>query len=149
MTEEETPELVEGDAPKAPEIPIPEGIDAVVEQFVRLRDALKKAEDEHKKRTSAAKQHLDRLSGALLTKLQDIGGESVKTAHGTVYRSTRRSASIVDGDAFRKYVIGHAAFDLVDWKANAPVVDDFIKSNQAPPPGVNFSVAYTVGVRRK
>lgn len=133
---------------KTIDIPIPDSIDQIVDQFVKLRDKIKEADDQHKQRTAAAKAHLEKLNGVLLDKLNSIGGESVKTPHGTVYRTSRRSASIADGDVFRQYVIGNEAFDLVDWRANANAVDDFIKSEGVQPPGVNFSVAYTVGVRR-
>lgn len=130
------------------EIPIPDTIEDIVAQFVKLRDRIKEADDAHKARLKAAKDHLEKLNGVLLDKLQAIGGDSVKTPAGTVYRTTRKSASIADGEAFRTYVIENEGFDLVDWRANALAVADFIESQGAPPPGVNYSLAHTVGVRR-
>lgn len=132
----------------AAEIPLPDTIDALVEQMVKTRDKLKEADDAHKEKTKIARDYKERLEAALLAKLNEVGGESVKTAHGTVYRTTRRSATIADGGVFREFVIGNDAFDLVDWKANANAVDDFIKNEGTPPPGINFTTAYTVGVRR-
>jgi hypothetical protein len=132
--------------PVAP--PLPDNVDDLVAQFVRLRDKLKEADDAHKARTKAARDHLDALSGKLLERLNDLGGESVRTVSGTVYRTTRRSATIADGEVFRQFVIGNEAFDLVDWRANAAAVDDFIRLEGAMPPGVNFTTAFTVGVRR-
>lgn len=132
----------------APAIPVPDSIDELVDQVVRLRDKLKEADDAHKKRTATARAYKDQLEAKLLEKLNAVGGESVKTAHGTAYRSTKRSATIADGDLFRGYVINNDAFDLVDWRANPLAVDDFIKSAGTPPPGVNYSMTHTVGVRR-
>lgn len=129
-------------------VEIPQNIDDLVSQYVRLRDKIKEAEDAHKAKLKNAKEHLENLNNTLLDRLNQLGGDSVKTQHGTVYRTTRRSATIADGDAFRQFVITNEAFDLVDWRANANAVDDFIKEQQAPPPGVNFSTAFTVGVRR-
>lgn len=126
----------------------PQNIEELVAQFVKLRDKLKEADKAHKDKTKDAREYLEKLNGKLLERLNEIGGESVKTSEGTVYRTTRRSASIADGEAFRQFVIAHEAFDIVDWKANANAVDDFIKSEGSPPPGVNFSTAFTVGVRR-
>ena len=130
------------------QVDLPENIDDLVSQYVRLRDKIKEADDAHKDKTKNARAYLEQLNGRLLERLNDVGGESVKTAHGTVYRTTRRSASIADGDTFRQYVIENEQFDLVDWRANANAVDDFIKENGVQPPGVNFSTAFTVGVRR-
>jgi len=132
----------------ASEIPMPDTIDALVEQMVKVRDKLKEADDAHKEKTKVARDYKEQIEAALLAKLNDVGGESVKTAHGTVYRTTRRSATIADGGVFREFVIDSEAFDLVDWKANANAVDDFIKNEGTPPPGVNYTTAYTVGVRR-
>ena len=132
----------------AAEIPLPDTIDDLVAQMVKTRDKLKEADDAHKEKTKVARDYKERLEAALLAKLNEIGGESVKTAHGTVYRTTRRSATIADSGVFREYVIQESAFDLVDWKANANAVDDFIKNEGTPPPGVNYNTAYTVGVRR-
>jgi hypothetical protein len=129
--------------------PIPGTIEEMVGQYVKLRDTLKEADDQHKKKTATARAYKEKLEGGLLAKLNEIGGENVKTGMGTVYRTTRRSAVIRDGDAFRSYVINNDEFDLIDWKANAGAVDDFIKSNSVPPPGVDFSTTFTVGVRRK
>ena len=129
-------------------VEIPENIDELVRRYVLLRDRIKEADDAHKSKLKDAKDHLEKLNNTLLARLNDVGGESVKTSHGTVYRTTRRTASIADGDAFRQFVISNEAFDLVDWKANANAVDDFIKQETAPPPGVNFTTAFTVGVRR-
>jgi len=129
-------------------VQLPENIDELVGQYVKLRDKIKEADDAHKEKTKNARAYLELLNGRLLERLNDVGGDSVKTPHGTVYRTTRRSASIADGETFRQYVIENEQFDLVDWRANANAVDDFIKEQGVQPPGVNFSQAYTVGVRR-
>ena len=126
----------------------PENFEILVEQYVRLRDTLKKADEDHKEKTRAAREYKEELETKLLAKLNEAGGESVKTKEGTVYRTTKRTASVADGDVFRKFIIEHELFDLVDWRANAPAVGEYIEEEGAPPPGINFSTAFTVGVRR-
>jgi hypothetical protein len=126
----------------------PENIEELVAQYVKLRDRLKEADDAHKKKTKDARDYLDRLNGKLLERLNEIGGDSVKTEAGTAYRTTRRSATIADGEVFREFIITNEAFDIVDWRANASAVEDYIRAEGGPPPGVNFTTAFTVGVRR-
>ena len=126
----------------------PTTADQLVAQFVAIRDKIKEADDAHKARTKAARDYKDLLEGKLQDLLNLIGGDSVKTPHGTAYRTTRRTATIADGQAFRDYVTANSRYDLLDWKANASSVDDFIKDNQVPPPGINFALALTIGVRR-
>lgn len=130
------------------QIPLPDNVDELVAQYVKLRDRIKEADDAHKKKTAGARELLDRLNGKMLERLNDLGGDSVKTSSGTVYRTTKKSASIADGDLFRGWVIENGAYDVVDWKANANAVEDFIKAEGTPPPGVNYSQTYLVGVRR-
>jgi hypothetical protein len=84
----------------------------------------------------------------LLNHLNAIGGNSLNTDAGTVYRTEKKSASLSDSTAFMDYVIANSAFDLLDRKANVTAVTEFVKENNTPPPGVNFSSAYVVGVRR-
>ena len=129
-------------------IPVPENIDEMVAQYVMLRDKIKEADKLHKEKTKPARDHLETLNGKLLEKLLSVGGESVKTAHGTVYQTTKKSASISDGEVFRSFVIDNEMFDLVDWKANPAATSDFIEEHNAPPPGVNYSTHTEVGVRR-
>lgn len=130
-------------------VPVPpQEFDALVAQYVKLRDALKAADEAHAAKLKSAKDYLLALNNQLLDRLNQVGGDSIKTEAGTAYRTTRRSATIQDTGAFRTYVIGEEMFDLVDWKANANAVDDFVKSQGVLPPGVNLTTAYTVGVRR-
>jgi hypothetical protein len=50
--------------------------------------------------------------------------------------------------AFWTYVVSQGDFDMVDKKANPTAVAEYIEKNKSPPPGVNFSVMETIGVRR-
>ena len=126
----------------------PTNVDALVAQYLKLRDRIKAADDAHKEKMAAAKDYLERLNGALLVQLQTIGGDSVKTPHGTAYKTTTSSASIADGTVFRGFVIENRAWDMVDWKANAPAALEYLKEHQDLPPGVNISSITKVGVRR-
>jgi hypothetical protein len=127
----------------------PDNIEELVAQYVRLRDKLKESDDAHKEKTKSAREYLELLNAKLLERLNDVGGESVKTAAGTVYRTTKRSATLADGDLFRNFVRSMELFDLVDWRANPTAVAEYVEENQVPPPGVNYSTTFTVGVRRK
>jgi hypothetical protein len=119
-----------------------------VGQYIQLRDLIKREDDAHKERMKPKRELLEQLNGVLLGLVDQAGGESVRTEAGTVYRTEKKSASLADPDAFMRFVISSEAWDLLDRKANATAVFDFIAENNAPPPGVNANVAYVVGVRR-
>jgi hypothetical protein len=120
-----------------------------VEQYVKLRDLIKKNNDAHKKSMKPLNETLEKLNSVLLAHLNSLNGNSVATDSGTVYRTERKSASLADAQAFMDYVIANQAFDLLDRKANVTAVEEHIKENNTPPPGVNFTSTFEVGVRRK
>lgn len=120
-----------------------------VEQYVKLRDLIKSKDDEHKKAMKPYRETLEQLNSVLLAHLNGINGQSVSTEFGTVYRTEKSSASLADAQAFMDYVIAHQAFDLLDRKANVTAVEEFIKENNSPPPGVNYQSRFEAGIRRK
>jgi hypothetical protein len=120
----------------------------LVDQYVRLRDQIKKMDDEHKERMKPYREALEKLNGVLLSHLNEIEGDSVRTSVGTVYRTAKKSATLADPEAFMRFIIGSGEWDLLDRKANVTAVADFIEENETLPPGVNFSTTYVVGVRR-
>lgn len=123
-------------------------VDGLVDKFVQLRDRLKLADDAHKQRCAPARELLAHMEGELMERLKAVGGEKIGTKHGTVYRTSRKSATLADADAFRRFVIGGEHWDLCDWRANATAIAGFLEEHNALPTGVNYSVTYTVGVRR-
>ena len=123
-------------------------INTRVAQYVALRDKIKAQDDAHKVAMKPAKETLDQLNSVLLAHLISLSVNSASKDGGTVYRTEKKSASLADAKAFMDYVIANQAWDLLDRKANTTAVEEFIKGNAAPPPGVNFSSTYVVGVRR-
>jgi len=147
MTTEETP-TEEAPSRVPPGIKLSDNVDVLVNQFVATRDRIAKEDEAHKIRMSKARGLLQALNDHLTTRLRAVGGDSVKTPNGTAYLTTKKTATIADPAAFRAYVLENERYDLVDWKANAPAVNDHIDTETVPPPGVNYSTRVTVGVRR-
>lgn len=120
-----------------------------VEQFIKLREimrAKKKAFEEEYKRFSLTEQKLNAL---IMGYLNEAGMESVRTAHGTCFKTTRTTASLADPDLFMKHVIETQNFDLLDRKANATAVKDYVAKNGVLPPGANLNSVVLLGVHKK
>lgn len=133
-------------APAAPGVP---ELDKLIDRYVRLRDRKRALEAEHKEQLAPYNKLMSEVEGVLLDYMQRAGTTSVTTAGGTAYQSTKRNASIKDGAAFRKFVVETGQFNLVDWRANANAVFDFIEANGGnPPPGVNPSSRVAINFRR-
>jgi len=124
------------------------GIDVRVEQYVKLRDKIKDMEAKHKEELKPYKETLEKLNAVILAHLNQVGGESIRTAAGTAYVTEKKTASLADPQAFMEYVVANEAWDLLDRKANVKAVGDYIDEYNAPPPGVNYTSTSVVGVRR-
>lgn len=128
--------------------PTPVPVSVRIEQFVKLRDIIKAKEEEHKKALAPYKDTLKQLEGVILQALQSAGADNIKSPAGTAYRSTKKSATIADGEAFWNFVVANQLWDLIDKKANATAVADYLEENNQLPPGINYSTVETLGVRR-
>ncbi|WP_440264809.1 hypothetical protein [Duodenibacillus massiliensis] len=123
-------------------------VETIVAAYIQVRDQkaeLKAKQAEEMKRFDEA---LDKLEGMALAALQQAGAESLRTPAGTVYQSTRTSATVADKSAFMDYVKDNGAYDLLDVRANKTAVEDFLSQHQDTPPGVVIRREVTVGFRR-
>lgn len=120
----------------------------MVSNYIKLRDFKKKADDEYKKSMEKVNLAMEKLEGELLRHLNDTGGDSLKCADGTVYKSMQTSASVKDPDAFKKWLLETEEWEALDLKANKTYVKEYADEHGVVPPGVNFTQMQTVGVRR-
>jgi hypothetical protein len=133
------------------ELPAPasEDMDKRLQQYITVRDAIKRLDENH---NNARKNLLDlqeRVGGKIRAFMDANKLENLKTEHGTAYTTTVFSASVADPDLFMRYVIEHKEFDLLDRRANKTAVVAFVKEHKGLPPGVNLNSVQNLGVRRK
>lgn len=123
-------------------------IKKIVEGYIKLRDkkaVLKKQYEEEVKNIDLL---LTKAEGALLKHFDATGAESVKTAAGTAYKSSRTSATVADWDIFWGFVQKNEAWEFLEHRANKKAVEDFKKENDDLPPGINWRSETVVNVRR-
>jgi hypothetical protein len=129
--------------------PSPLQLDKMIQSYVALRDRKRAIEAKHKEELAPYAKVMGEIEAKMLAHMQKLGTNSVNTDAGTAYQITKPSATIRDGAAFRQWVVETAAFGIVDWRANANAVSEYIEDNGgALPPGVNFSTRTTVNFRR-
>lgn len=124
-------------------------VETRVRQYVELRDLIKTKEKEFQDMIAPYREALHDLNSSLLNHLNTTKVNSVSTSAGTFYRTSKKTASLADGDAFWTFVVTQGLWGLVDRRANVTAVEDYIKQHGTPPPGVNYNVRQEVGVRRK
>jgi hypothetical protein len=117
-----------------------------VAQYVKLRDMKKEMADRHKAEIAPLNDLMEKLESLFLANLTTQ--DSAKTKSGTVYKTTKKTASLSSPDEFMHFVIGSGHWDLLDRKANVVAVEEFIEEHKAEPPGVKFTTKEEVGIRR-
>jgi len=119
-----------------------------VEQYIALRDRRKELEAKAKESVAPYKAAMEAIEAELLQHMNVTGASSIATPSGTAYQSVKQSATIRDGAAFRTWVVDNQQWGVVDWRANASAVFEYIKLQQHVPPGLNTSQYVAVNFRR-
>lgn len=119
-----------------------------VAQYIQLREKLKLLDEAHKKQTEPILTAMNLIQGRIEQLLDQCGADNMKTKHGTCYKSTKWTASLADPELFMKFVKDNDRFDLIDRKANANAIRDYVQERKVLPPGVNLSQVRTIGIRK-
>jgi hypothetical protein len=120
-------------------------LEQMIDNYVKIRDAKDKAKKAFTVETERMTAALTKLDGLILAKLE--GAESIKTECGTAYTKKRTSCSVKDREAFYKFALDTGNLGAIDMKANAKAVRELQEAGTVVP-GVNYSEALVVGVRR-
>jgi hypothetical protein len=123
-------------------------VDQYVRLYIALRDKIKLMDDAYKAEKKEFTDQMDQIEGVLQAALEKTGSEGIRTKHGTVFLTTKYTASLADPEAFMNYVIENDMFELIDRRANSTAVKDYATEHDALPPGVNLNSYTSVNVRR-
>ncbi len=118
-----------------------------VANYVRLRDHKKAADAEFKKSMERVNAAMKKLEGLLMKDIKDSGGNSLSGAAGTVYTTTKSTASVKDRDAFLRFVFTTKNLEVLDVRANKAIVRELNQAGTVVP-GVNYTEQKVIGVRK-
>ena len=91
-----------------------------------------------------------KIETEFLRRFDERGVDSVSSReHGTAYRSTRSSATVVDFDSFIKHVKEKEAWELLERRVNKKAAQEHRDVHDDLPPGVNWTESQVVNIRRK
>jgi predicted metal-dependent phosphotriesterase family hydrolase len=79
----------------------------------------------------------------------EVGVESIRTMHGTVYRSVKTQYQVNDWDSMYKFIKEHDVPQLLQQRVSTANMKQFLNDNpNLMPVGMNIDNRYTVTVRR-
>lgn len=122
-------------------------LDHATARAVAVRAQIRALKAEHAAVLKPLQDEFETICGKLLAYIKHVGVQTLATDSGTIYQTTRNSASLADRKMFKDWLIKNMAVDLLDLKVNANAAIAYAKQNGALPPGVNLSVEKKLGVR--
>jgi len=123
-------------------------MDELVAAYVKLRDRKKEMENRLKKDLEPIVEAMAKLEAHFLLHMQSNGVTSFATVNGTAYQSRQPSVSVADWEVFFKWAMASDQLGMLVRGANKAAVAAYAEETETVPPGLNFSQALTVNVRR-
>jgi len=103
----------------------------------------------HEAELAPVNEMMERIETRLLAQMQEQGVDSYAVRGvGTAYISTTTKANVADWDGLLSFIRQKDLWQLLERRVAKSAVDEYVAANQDLPPGVNYSQAVAVNVRR-
>ena len=109
----------------------------------RVADKTKAYEDSIKEDSNSIEQ----IENILLDEINKLGGQSIKTIHGTAYRSTITSFRVADRQTWLDWVFVHDQRDMLTTHVAKDAIKDYQEQNGDTPPGLNVTTIHKCNIR--
>lgn len=121
----------------------------LVGAYIKLRNRKAALKADYDKQVAQVDGALGRIEAVLMAAFQKAGLDSISTADGTAYVSTRTSATVADRDAFlHSFVIPNEAWEFLENRVSKGAVDAFVAEHGDLPPGINYRRDRVINVRK-
>lgn len=117
--------------------------------YIRMRDKKAELAKEFEAAEAKIQEQMDMVEAELTKMCQELGADSIKTPHGTVYRSVKTQYQVNDWDNMYKFVMEHNIPQVLFKRISTTNMKQFLDENpNLMPIGMNIDNKYTVTVRR-
>jgi len=122
----------------------------MVRVYQKIRSKRAELSANFKEEDKALSEKLDAVKAALLKYCDEQGVESVRTAEGLFYRSTKTRYWTSDWESMHKFILEEGVPELLDKRVNQTNMRQYLEENpDAVPMGLNVDSEYTLSVRKK
>jgi len=124
-------------------------LDKIAEVYQKIRDTRTAKRHAWEAEDKALDDQQAVLKAHMLGVLNQLGGNSVATPHGTIYKQEKIKPSAADWGAIWEWMKANNAPDLVERRLKTTFIKEFMDEHGgALPPGINVHREYEVVVRR-
>lgn len=123
-------------------------VEQIVEKYIQLRDRKAQLKKEYEASVKDIDTAMERVENHLQGLMNQLGVESLRTEHGTAYQTVRTSATVADWELTLNWIRDNEHWSMLERRVNKTFVDDYRNEHDDLPPGVNWTEARTVNIKR-
>jgi hypothetical protein len=123
-------------------------LNAVIGKYIALRDKRDEINRKAKEEVAKINEKLDVAEAKLMSVMDKLGMESIKSDKGTAYVSTTTRASVADWDATLAFIKRRRLWNMLEQRVSKKAVEEYIEAKGDVPPGVDVSTMRKLNVRR-
>lgn len=117
--------------------------------FIKIRDARSKLSAEFKEADAKLEADMKAIKEALLDYCKEQGVDSVRTAEGLVYRTTKTRYWTNDWESMHRFILENELPEFFEKRLNQGVVKTYLEEHpEELPPGLNVDSEYSITVRK-
>ena len=122
-------------------------MDKLTEQYIALRNKIKKIKEAHKEELAPYNEALEKVENVFMQALLENGVDSMKTPHGTFYKSTVSRSSVADWDECFRFIVENEQWGILAQSVNDTAVKELAEQGIVVP-GVTTKTITRVNVRK-
>jgi hypothetical protein len=107
----------------------------VIRKLRKLEKKMKEMEAKYEAEIEPYKEMSEAGRAVLLKYLNDTGQRSAATAEGGCNKRTKVTYQVRDREEFKKHVIDTKSWEMIVWRANDAVCEDYVQAHKENPPG--------------
>jgi hypothetical protein len=124
--------------------------DKLTAVYIKMRDKRKELSAAFEEQNRKIEDQMHMVEEELLKLCKLIGADSIKTEHGTVFRSIRTRYETNDWENMYNFITEHNIPQVLERRISTTNMGQFLDENpNLMPIGMNVNNRYTVMVRRK
>ena len=127
-----------------------EAADQLVAVYIKMRDKKDAIRHDMEQQMNHIEEQMQVVGQQILEICKETGAESIRTAHGTAYRTIKQKFWTNDWEAMHKFIRENEAMELLERRIHQTNMKQFLEENpELKPAGLNIDREYAITVRRK
>lgn len=124
--------------------------DQLVSIYIKMRDTKDTIKKNMEQQINEIDEQMQVVAQQILEICKETGAESIRTAHGTAYRTIKQRFWTNDWEAMHKFIRENEAMELLERRIHQTNMKQFLEEHpDLKPAGLNIDREYAVTIRRK